>query len=106
VGPIPVWQGKVRPGVERIDTQAYFQMLCLAAMTSMRMPLLKECGWGAVYVGSERIGAAELAEVEQLLEKLKASLAALEAAVDERNAARPQPFNAFNPKILECSVSV
>lgn len=98
--------GKVRAGQERIDTQAYFQMLCLSAMTSMRMPLLKECGWGAVYEGSDRIGASELADVQCALAKLKASLAALEASIDERNAARLQPFNGCNPKVLECSVSV
>jgi hypothetical protein len=91
--------GKLRSGSCESDVQTTVQLLNLAALTGLQTPPLLS-DFTHLLLADHRPQA--LAEVRRFQSELRA----LAEAIDERNQHRPQPFEVFNPALLESSVSV
>jgi len=81
----------------------------LMAATALKMPdLLND--WSHLYASIRDTNAGQYGQVTSLLTQWQAELREFSAVVEERNKVRQasgrQPFNALNPKLFDCSVSV
>ena len=88
---------KLRAGSNEADIQAYVQDLILIGMTGMPEPLLMD-DWSHLLPDEE--------EIMRLYNELKVELDEISRKVDKANETRPHACQSFNPKYLECSVSV
>ena len=93
----PAFMGtKIRPGREVSDVQASFQALLIGSLTGLVMPgILNDFS----HVCLDKAGA-------QAFDRFQVELHALATRIDEANKTRRWPCNAFNPRFLECSISV
>jgi hypothetical protein len=91
--------GKIRAGVQQSDIQATVQLLNLAALTGLQTPpLLGDFS----HLLLDREKPRSLAAYERFHQALRT----LATGIGERNLRRDQPFETFNPTLLESSVSV
>jgi hypothetical protein len=97
----PDWVGtKLKPNKNVCQVQNYVQFLTLTLMTGLRNP-------GILADFSHLIPDDEHREqVVQGYRQWKQDLHDLVNAIDVRNETRIFPFESFNPRVLECSVSV
>jgi Lipoxygenase len=91
--------GKIRPGQLMADVQASVQVLLLLAATGFRQPPLIG-DYTHLFLDRERAGA------EAAFARYQGALKALSREIDERNRRRVQPFQSFNPALLQSSVSI
>lgn len=91
---------KIRPGRNVADVQSTFQGLNIGLMTAMLAPKLVN-DFTHLLLRDEHLGATI-----QVFQKFSADLQALSGTIDERNAQRPMPCNAFNPRIMTSSISI
>ena len=91
--------GKIRDGSQQGDVQATVQLLNLAALTGLTAPPLLG---DFTHLLLEDQKPRALAAVE----RFQAALRQLSVEIGERNRRREQPFETFNPTLLESSVSV
>jgi len=87
----------IRAGAETQDAQGYVATMVLTALTGLRNPSVMD-DWRHL-LPAEPSARAPYAE-------LMAGMEALAGAIEERNQTRVQQCNSFNPRHLECSVSV
>jgi len=93
--------GKVRPNTTMADVQTYTQLLILGAVTGAREPELLSDFTHLVVENKYKEKAV------RLMFKWQEQLRTLSNTIKEKNdKSRLQPFNAFNPSLLECSVSI
>lgn len=88
------------------DVQTYIQALCIIAMTSSPMPELIG-DWEYLFDCDEL--KADKQKYQAMINNLnqwQSNLKLQSNVVNSRNLTRPIEFNAFNPKILDCSVSI
>jgi hypothetical protein len=96
----PAFMGsKIRVGVRGSDIQATVQLLNLAALTGLRAP-------GLLADFSHLLLDRERDRTLATMQRFQNQLLALSAEIDQRNQHRDQPFETFNPSLLESSVSV
>jgi len=99
----PDWVGtRMRPKCEAASVQEYALVLVLVCATGLKMPRLMGCDEWAHLIPDD----AHHQKVLELNTKWRADLEALATRVEERNAERVYPTNSFNPRNMECSVSV
>lgn len=70
----------------------------------MKMPLLMD-DWSHIHI-HDHLTVEQKTKLIQVVAKFQADLATLSGSIDALNLSRRQPFEAFNPKYLESSVSV
>ena len=70
----------------------------------MKMPMLKD-DWSHIHI-HDGLSDDEATRLKDVLAKFNHDLVTLENSVDALNKSRRKPFEAFNPKYLESSVSV
>ena len=87
---------KIRPGAEASDVQATMQGLLIMGLTGLRQPALLG-DFGHLALDEEGRGA---------FARFRAELAALADEIDRKNLTRRFPYNGFNPRNLESSVSI
>jgi len=96
--------GKVRTNLIAMgDVQAYLQLLILGALTGARVPALLG-NFTHLILQNDR-----QQEVYSLFESWQQQLYNLSQSIERKNAdsnQRIQPFVAFSPAFLECSVSI
>jgi hypothetical protein len=90
---------KLREGKEMQDIQTYSQILVLSVLTGLRMPGLLE-DW------SHLIDHDEHSKNLKNYKTFKMNLQNLSKDIDYRNRIRNYPFQSYNPKNMECSISV
>jgi hypothetical protein len=54
----------------------------------------------------DKLTPAQAKQVLVVVNKFQADLVDLSKQIEDRNAKRAKPFQAFNPTFLECSISV
>lgn len=87
---------KLRPGAEMSDVQATLQGLLIMGLTGLRQPaLLGDFG----HLALDEAGRGAFA-------RFRAELTALADEIDRKNLTRRFPYNGFNPRNLESSVSI
>jgi hypothetical protein len=97
----PDWVGtRLRPKCEAASVQEYALVLVLVCATGLRMPRLMD-EWTHLIPDD-----AHHQKVLALDKKWRAQLETLATRVELRNAKRVYPTNSFNPRNMECSVSV
>jgi len=80
----------------QVDKQSYLGGMLLLAMTSLKTPPLLSA--------FDKYWKSDLER--NTWTQLQTELKALSATIDQRNQTRPYVFEAANPKVLECAVSV
>ncbi len=105
--------GKIRTNQYKADIQTFLLDTSLKSLTSGKMPYLINDWWGGgIFKGMRKNGANEPVNDSQLQllrknhDEWQENLRTLSHEIDRRNDTRLQPFNAMNPKNMECSVSV
>jgi hypothetical protein len=112
---------KLKVGRNIADVETFYLSLCLMSMTSAKMPMLIE-DWSHLhdYIKDESVSLPTISKADRgklhmqvigVLAKFQSDLVAFAVEVDNRNVERlndpkKMPFNACNPRFLECSVSV
>ncbi|HWZ89637.1 MAG TPA: lipoxygenase family protein [Polyangiaceae bacterium] len=91
--------GKIRAGQSMADVQSTVQVLLLLAATGFKQPPLLG-DYTHLFLDRERPAA------EAAFARYQQALRALSTAIDERNRHRVQPFQTFNPALLQSSVSI
>jgi len=87
---------KIRPGKEVADIQATLQSFSIIGLTGLpQTPLL-----------GDYTHLVDDPEDKACLQRFQQRLEALAASIEKRNEARPEPFNSFNPRFMNCSVSI
>ncbi len=93
----PTFAGtKIRPGTEMSDVQTSVQALLILGLTGLKQPQLIE---DFTHIALDTRG-------QQLFRDFQKDLVALSAEIDRKNETRRFPYNMFNPRFLECSVSI
>jgi hypothetical protein len=88
------------------DVQSFFQGLSLITLTAGNMPRLVDDWthiWNTPYY---RTKPEVYSQVMRNLDRFQLNLQELADEIERRNVHRAFPFDSFNPRILECSVSV
>lgn len=88
------------------DVQSYFQGLSLITLTAGNMPRLIDNWthiWNTPYYRTQE---DKYAKLSRNLDRFQLELQELADEIERRNRVRASPFDAFNPRLLECSVSV
>jgi hypothetical protein len=104
--PMKVFQGK-----EESDIQTCLLQTCYLAITSGKMPKLLNNWWaGNIFRDMSLpspLSENDLVELEKNHSEWQESLRLLSHDIDQRNILeRSCPFNAMNPKYMECSISL
>jgi hypothetical protein len=97
---------KIVPGKEEMDTQTFFQGLCLIALTGTKQPGIIS-NWTHLFLDDKKTDADKLHHT--LIDELEALANEIDtlnekAALDNPN--RRRKVTSFNPRYFECSVSV
>ncbi len=81
-------------------------MLCVSSwlLVVMKVPMLMD-DWTHIHIHSE-LSADQTKQLTAVLAEFQTDLKTLSADIDERNKTRRKPFESFNPKFLESSISV
>lgn len=90
---------KVRAGATMADVQSTVQVLLLLAATGFRQPPLLG-NFDHLFLDRER------ARVEEASARYQQALEDLADDIEARNRTRAQPVESFNPRFLQCSVSI
>eukprot|EP00931_Biecheleriopsis_adriatica_P103538 TRINITY_DN78361_c0_g1_i1.p1 TRINITY_DN78361_c0_g1~~TRINITY_DN78361_c0_g1_i1.p1 ORF type:complete len:882 (-),score=163.94 TRINITY_DN78361_c0_g1_i1:151-2514(-) len=100
--------GKLLPGRLQADVQSIAQSLCLISLTGVRQPALMD-DWTHLFQVDSWTPEQRQAAVE-IVRRFQADLSTCGTELEERNVEREnrgeKRFVAFNPRILETSVSV
>ena len=101
-------------GCEHADVQSFVLTAALISLTGNRMPCLLN-DWSHLHkylrCSSDVSKQEQYAPVVAALNMFQDDLKHLESVVDQRNVTRLKlcagnKFNSFNPRVMECSVSV
>ncbi len=87
---------RLRPGTEMSDIQATFQGLLIMGLTGLQQPSILG---DFTHVALDDAGKAAF-------RTFQAELTGLADQIDQKNKTRKYPYNGFNPRNLECSVSI
>jgi hypothetical protein len=89
---------KIRAGSQMSDVQATVQVLNLCALTGLEQPpLIGDYTHLFLELNKERVTA--------VFKRYQQALTQLSADIEKRNERREQPFQTFNPSLLNVSVS-
>ena len=90
---------RIRPGATCGDQQGSVLMLLLVAGTGLEQPKLMSDF-------SHLLPAHQTEEAKRILERYMSRLQSVSDAIRTRNTERPHPYRSFDPRRLECSVSI
>jgi hypothetical protein len=87
---------RLRPGTEMSDIQATFQGLLIMGLTGLQQPSILG---DFTHLALDEAG-------KTAFRTFQAELTGLADQIDQKNKTRKYPYNGFNPRNLECSVSI
>ena len=101
---------KIAPDATEADVQTFFLFLTLISLTGKHQPWLIN-DWSHLHQHLETTDKTKYQAVLRVLQSFQNDLKALSAAIDALNVKRVKmstgnAFNSFNPRVMECSVSV
>ena len=71
----------------------------------MKVPMLMDDGWLRMHI-HDGLTEAQKTSLTAVVNEFQMNLKSVSDEIEVRNKTREKPFQAFNPKFLECSVSV
>lgn len=95
---------KILPNKEEVDVDTFLLSQCLIAFTSLHKPMLIN-DWSHIHIHN-KLTEQQKTELQAVLDSFQHDLNDLVNDIDRINQDRAFSFVAFNPRLLECSVSV